>query len=219
MNHVNKLQILYGWTPNYRLVFKKPAHQGLKIPQFVATQGWIILTYDKGIPVCLWVTSKEIKELTISLDERLFGDTIFRAEKISGYEHNYVISDIFIYASTNIFNITTFSQRYEWLKKLIPLFYKFVPGLTELYLKDAKFPIKGYEYYDDIKGSKGSYSEHKEIVYKTEIPDVYFVKGKTGYISVPDLKTSEFLRSKSVDSEFELDIEEIEGVWYIKSFI
>jgi hypothetical protein len=91
--------------------------------------------------------------------------------------------------------------------------------LTELYLKDAQFPIKGYEYYDDIKGSKGCYSEHKETVYKTEIPDVYFVKGKSGYVSVPDLKTSDFLRLKSVESEFELDIEEIEGVWHIKSFI
>ena len=216
MNHVNKLQILYGWTPNYRLVFKKPVHQGLKIPQFIATQGWIILTYDKGIPVCLWITQKEIKELTICLDERLFGDAIFRAEKISGYEHKYVISDIFIYASTNIHRLTTFQERFEWTSKILK-FHKHIPGLTELYTKDSAFPIKGYEYYDNKKGSSGIYSEAKEIVYKSEIPDVYFIRGKSGYVAVPDLKTSEFLRSKG--SEFELHLEENKGIWHIKSFV
>jgi hypothetical protein len=215
MNHVNRLQILYGWTPNYRLVFKKPVHQELKkVPQFIAQQGWIILVYDQ-IPKAFWISQKEIQEISIALDERLFGDTIFRAEKISGHTHKYVISDIFVYASTNIFVRTNFEERFQWISKILT-FHQRINGLTELYSKDSTFPIKGYEYYDTKKGSFGVYSEIKEIVYKTEIPDVYFIRGKSGYVAVPDLKTSEFLRLKG--EEFELDIEEKEGVWYIKSF-
>jgi len=222
MNHVNRLQILYGWTPNYRLVFKKPVLQELKkVPQFACQQGWIIFVYENEIPKAFWIsqTLKEIKELTISLDERLFGDTILRVEKISN-EDRYVISDIFIYSSTNIFRITTFEQREIWLTKVLKKFYKPIKGLTELILKKdiiEKIPIKGYEFYDDRKGSFGIFSELKEIVYKTEIPDVYFIRGKQGYVAVPDLKTSEFLRLKG--DEFELQIEEIEGVWHIKSFV
>ena len=216
MNHVNRLQILYGWTPNYRQVFKKPVLPGLKkVPQFVGQQGWIILVYDQEIPKAFWI-GKDIQELTICLDERLFGDTIFRAEKISGHEHKYVISDIFIYASTNIHRLTSFQERFEWTSKILK-FHKHIPGLTELYTKDSAFPIKGYEYYDDKKGSSGIYSEAKEIVYKSEIPDVYFIRGKSGYVAVPDLKTSEFLRSKG--SEFELHLEENKGIWHIKSFV
>jgi hypothetical protein len=216
MNHVNRLQILYGWTPNYRQVFKKPVlpEFNIKVPQFIGEQGWIILVYDE-IPKAFWI-GKHIKELTIALDERLFGDTILRAEKISGEEHKYVISDIFIYASTNIFRLTTFQERFGWLSKILKNFYNPIKGLTELYLKDSKFPIKGYEYYDSNKGSKGIFAEEKEIVYRTEIPDVYFIRGKSGYVAVPDLKTSEFLRSKG--EEFELMIEEKEGIWHIKSF-
>jgi hypothetical protein len=217
MNHVNRLQILYGWTPNYRQVFKKPVlpEFNIKVPQFIGAQGWIILVYDE-IPKAFWVSQKEIKELTIALDERLFGDTIFRAEKISGEEHKYVISDIFVFASTNIFIRTNFEERSQWLTKILNKFYNPIKGLTELYLKDSKFPIKGYEYYDTNKGSKGIYAEEKEFVYRTEIPDVYFIRGKSGYVAVPDLKTSEFLRSKG--EEFELFLEEKEGIWYIKSF-
>ena len=201
------------------MVFKKPVLQELKkVPQFIAQQGWIILIYEGEIPKAFWISQnlKEIKELTIALDERLFGDTIFRAEKISGEEHKYVISDIFVFASTNIFIRTNFEERSQWLTKILNKFYNPIKGLTELYLKDSKFPIKGYEYYDTNKGSKGIYAEEKEIVYRTEIPDVYFIRGKSGYVAVPDLKTSEFLRSKG--EEFELFLEEKEGIWYIKSF-
>jgi hypothetical protein len=216
MNHVNRLQILYGWTPNYRQVFKKPVLPGLKrVPQFIAQQGWIILVYDQQIPKAYWI-GKDIQELTICLDERLFGDTILRAEKISGHEHKYVISDIFIYASTNIFRTTTFEERFNWISKILKL-HKKIPGLAELYTKDSSFPIKGYEYYDTKKGSPGIYSEAKEIVYRTDIPDVYFIRGKPGYVAVPDLKTSEFLRSKG--QEFELHLEENQGIWHIKSFV
>jgi hypothetical protein len=201
------------------LVFKKPVLQELKkVPQFIAQQGWIILIYEGEIPKAFWISQnlKEIKELTIALDERLFGDTILRAERITGHEDKYVISDIFMYASTNVFRITNFEQRETFIKKILNKFYKPIKGLTEFYTKKDSFPIKGYEYYDNKPGSFGIFNESNEIVYKTEIPDVYFIRGKSGYVAVPDLKTSEFLRSKG--DEFELNVEENEGIWYIKSF-
>jgi hypothetical protein len=211
MNHVNRLQILYGWTPNYRLVLKKPVPQEhkIKVPQFKGEQGWIFLTYDK-VPVCLWI-GRQIVPLNICLDERLFGDTLFRAEKISSTQ--YVISDLFMYSATNIFRSTTYTERKEIIRGLMT-FHKQIPGLVHFYMKDADFPIKGYEYFDDKKGSFGIYSEGMQTVIKSDIPDVYFIRGKEGYVAVPDLKTSEFLRSKG--DEFELALEEKNGVWYIK---
>jgi hypothetical protein len=211
MNPVNRLQILYGWTPNYRLVFKKPVLQEhkVKVPQFKGEQGWIFLTYDP-LPVCYWI-GKETVKLQICLDERLFGDTLFRAERISSTQ--YVISDLFMYSATNIFRTTTYAERQKIIRGLMT-FHKHIPRLVEFYTKDAQFPIKGYEYFDDKKGSMGVYSEGMETVIKSDIPDVYFIRGKEGYVAVPDLKTSEFLRSKG--NEFELALEEKNGIWYIK---
>jgi hypothetical protein len=168
-----------------------------------------MLTYDP-LPVCYWI-GKTIEQLSVALDERLFGDTLFRAERISADQ--YVISDLFMYSATNIFRTTTYAQRQEIIRGLMR-FHKHIPGLVKFYRKDADFPVKGYEYYDDKKGSFGIYSEGTETVIKSDIPDVYFIRGKEGYVAVPDLKTSEFLRSKG--DEFELALEEKNGIWYIK---
>lgn len=204
------------------MVYKKLVPQGLKkIPQFKSIQGWILLTYENCIPICLWVTQKDTKKLKICLDERLFSDTILKVEKVS--YNKYVISDIFMYSSTNIFILTNYEERYKWLTRLINTFYKHIETFDELYLKSDlecnEFPIKGYEYYDSKKGSYGYYSDKKEIVIKSNIPDVYYVKDKEGFLLVPDLKTSEYLRSLFIDSnEIDLDIEEKDGRWFLKSF-
>lgn len=118
-----------------------------------------------------------------------------------------------MYSATNIFRITNYKERQEIIKGLLT-FHKHIPSLVNLFMKDSNFPIKGYEYFDDKKGSIGVYSDAKETVFKSDIPDVYFIRGKEGYVAVPDLKTSEFLRSKG--DEFELDLEEKNGIWYIK---
>jgi hypothetical protein len=49
--------------------------------------GWIALTYSNDIPVCLWITARECCLVEVCLDERLFGDTIIRAEKV-GKKYN-----------------------------------------------------------------------------------------------------------------------------------
>lgn len=206
MNLVNKLQTHYAWTPSSRLVSKKPApmESDFEVPQSSGKAGWIILGYDNNIPVCLWVTTHETRTLTVCLDERLFGDSIFRAEYIDG---TYIISDVYVYNSCCVFNITTFKQRYEWLSSLLGRFA--YDGLK--HKSAAEFPIKGYEVYDSKEGSHGCFIEDVQTVIRTDIPDVYTIKDKEGYLLVPTLKLSVFLRSKG--AEFKLRCSEKNGKW------
>jgi len=160
-----------------------------------------LLGYENEIPVCIWCTPHETKYLSVCIDERLFGDTILRAEHT---KNGYVISDIFVYNSTCIFMSSTFEQRYEWLGKLFSTFETAGTDTRLIHKSDADFPIKGYEYYDDKQGSHGCFDDLTgyQTILRTDIPDVYNVKGKDGYVLVPTLKTSIFLRSKG--SEFKL---------------
>jgi hypothetical protein len=153
------------------------------------------------------------------MDERLFGDTIFRAEKLGD---TYVVSDVFVFNSTCIFVGSTFKQRYEWLKEVIKRFYTRLDGFAKLIHKSElpeKTVIKGYELYDNKEGSHGSFVEENIgfTVNKTDIPDVYTVDGQTGYVLVPDLKTSVYLRSKG--NTFQLRCIQLEGNWSIQEDI
>ena len=132
-------------------------------------------------------------------DERLFGDTIFRAERISQYE--FVISDIFIYNSNCIFACSTFEQRYVWLSDLLKKFAHTSTGIAQFIHKsnlDPKQKIRGYEDHTDKQGATGFFVELEDQtifeITKLPIPDCY--KVGDGYLKVPDLKTSVYLRSK-----------------------
>jgi len=212
MSLVNRLQTLYAWTPNSRLVSRKPAppEPNFKVPQTTGVMGWIVLTYDPG-PVCLWVTARETCIINICLDERLFGDTIMRAEKVRDI---YVISDVFVYNSSCIFNSTTFKERYDWSKAILERFYR--PGLAKLVHKSdipENTKLRGHEVYDFKEGSHGCFAELEETILSTDIPDVYTVVGKQGYVLVPNLKISQFLRSKG--SEFKMKCVEKDGNWEV----
>ena len=204
MNLVSQLQRHYEWTPNYRLVFKKPVPQGLKtfsVPQTTGYSGWIVLTYDNNIPVCLWITAQECRKLPIIADERICGDTFFRVEKIGDLE--FVVSDIWMYNANCVFACSTFKQRYEWLKKLLKTFTSNVPGTAKLIHKSDLpdgLKLKGVEEHSDEMVGKPGYFVEKDdsvtfTVTKLSIPDCYEIQGK-GYLRVPDLKTSVYLRSK-----------------------
>ena len=81
-------------------------------------------------------------------------------------------------------------------------------------------PLKGFEEHPlDGIGSTGYFVEKSNLqtITKLEMPDCYSVNGK-GYLNVPDLKTSLYLRSKGttfqckcerVDDEFWNVIENI----------
>ena len=173
-----------------------------KVPQTSGQPGWLVFTYEKGIPVCLWVTTQECRTIQCVVDERLCGDTIIRAEKVSSFE--FVLADIFIYNSNCLHACSTFKQRYDWLKTLMDKFMYTSPGLAKFIHKsqlDGSFKIKGYEAHPYEIESPGYFIEEDEKgiieVVKLSIPDCYeVVSPNTGYLRVPDIKTSFYLRSK-----------------------
>jgi hypothetical protein len=145
------------------------------------------------------MTTHECRKVQCIADERLFGDTFFRAEKLSNFE--FVVADIFIYNSNCVYACSTFEQRYEWLKELMGKFISHIPGTARLIHKsdlNPKQKLKGYEVHIDDVGKPGYFVEEDtnsvEVV-KLSLPDCYEVSSG-GYLRVPDLKTSEYLRSK-----------------------
>ena len=209
MNLANQLQRQYEWTPNFRLVFKKPVPPELKtfrVPQSTGLPGWIVLTYDGKVPVCLWITGNESEKLPLVVDERLCGDTFLKVERLDS--QTFLVSDIWMYNSNCVFACSTFKQRYEWLKDLLSTFTRTIEGVTIRLLHKSEFEgdVKGYEEHPiDIPGKPGYYVEEEPTfdsftVTRMSIPDCYEIAGK-GYLRVPDLKTSQFLRSKGEQFE------------------
>ena len=219
MNRASQLQTLYAWTPSSRLVFRKPVPPDcntFKVPQTVGASGWIILTYENAIPVCLWMTAQECRKLPCIADERICGDTFLRAEKMGPYE--FVISDIFIFNSNCVYACSTFQQRYEWLKTLMDTFIypsKYTAQLIHKKDLNKTHKVKGFEVHTDEVGKPGYFLDidERQDITKLSIPDCYEVSGG-GYLKVPDLKTSVFLRSKG--SSFKLKCSKNDdGSWTI----
>lgn len=189
------------------MVFKKPVPKDSKtfsVPQTNGQSGWLIFTYDRNIPVCVWASNQDWKKVPVSVDERLCGDTFLRVEKIDPMR--YVISDIWMYNSNCVFACSTFKQRYDWLKQLIPMFTRHIPNVTIELIHKSDLPsdikIKGSEeYLDDCIGKPGYFveSDSSQVVNVTKLslPDCYeVVSPLKGYLRVPDIKTSVFLREK-----------------------
>ena len=112
----------------------------------------------------------------------------------------FVVSDIWMYNSNCVYACSTFSQRYEWLKKWIPLVLPQQPGMIKfIHKSESTHAIRGYEEHPEEIGKPGFYVEKDDsevlTIKKMNIPDCYEVVGK-GYLMVPDIKTSVYLRSK-----------------------
>lgn len=170
-----------------------------KVPQTTGISGWIIFTYENSVPVCLWMTTQECRKIQCIVDERLCGDTFLRVEKHGPLE--FVVADIFMFNSNCVFACSTFEQRYHWLKDLLKFIHT-VPGTARFIHKSEignKYKIKGNEVHPNEIGKHGYYEEidlsNIVDVTKLVLPDCYEVSGG-GYLRVPDLKTSEYLRSK-----------------------
>lgn len=58
--------------------------------------------------------------------------------------------------------------------------------------------LRGYEVYTHDEGAYGCFIEQNDLVtvLKTDLPDVFLVQNKEGYLRIPDLKTSQYMRSK-----------------------
>ena len=220
MSLASRLQTLYDWTPNYRLVFRKPVPPELKtfrVPQTSGISGWLIFTYDNGVPTCLWVTTTSSKKVPCIIDERICGDTFFRAEKIGPLD--FVISDIWMYNSNCIFATSTFEQRYNWLKIFLPTFTSHVPGTVKFIHKsdiDGSM-IKGYEEHPAEIARPGYFVEcdGSELIHfvKMNLPDCYESVPFTGFLKVPDIKTSVYLRSKG--DEFNCKCLKVGEAWSV----
>ena len=162
--------------------------------------GWLILTYENNIPVCVFVNTQECKKVPILADERICGDTFMRVEKINDLE--YVVSDIWMYNSNCIFACSTFSQRYEWLEKFLTTFIQSTPETAKLIHKSkaTEYKLRGYEEHSYEIGKHGYFVEKEDDyeilnVKRLTIPDCYEVE-QGGYLLVPNMKTSVYLRSK-----------------------
>jgi hypothetical protein len=147
------------------------------------------------------MTAQECRRIPCIADERICGDTILRAERMGPFE--FVIADIFIFNSNCVYACSTFEQRYHWLKELMDTFIYNSKNSTQfIHKKDLNHThrIRGYEEHLDEPGKHGYFAdvEDKDIkeVTKLSIPDCYEVSPADGYVRVPDLKTSVFLRSK-----------------------
>jgi len=166
--------------------------------------GWIVFTYERKKPVCLWISENECKKLPCIVDERICGDTFLKVEKIGSLD--FVVSDIWMYNSNCLFACSTFKQRYDWLLKLLSRFTTYVEGVTiDLIHKSdlGDVDIKGYEEHPDDLPGKNGYFVEKNLgtlfdIIQLPTPDCYKVAGH-GYLRVPDLKTSVYLRSKGAN--------------------
>lgn len=197
-----------------------------RVPQTTGHPGWIIFTYEENVPVCLWVSAVECRKVPCIVDERLCGDTFLKVERIG--ELDFVVSDIWMYNSNCVFACSTFKQRYDWLFKLLTKFTRCIEGVTidlihKLDLGDVQ--IRGHEYHPvDTPGCHGYFAQNDgtEIfdIVRLSMPDCYEIAGK-GFLRVPDLKTSMFLRQqgqtfkcrcKKYDDEFWDVVEKIPDV-------
>ena len=142
------------------------------------------------------MTPQECVKLPCCVDERVCNDTFLRVEKVGPLE--FVVADIWVYNSNCVFMCSNFQQRSEWLKDWLKVCVGHVLGTVKLIHKAdiGQQRIRGYELYTDDIGSRGYFRENddKVCVTKMLLPDCYEVKGG-GYLRVPDLKTSRYLRT------------------------
>ncbi len=125
-------------------------------------------------------------------------DTLFRAERLD--DQTYVIADCWLYNSNCVFACSSFAQRYRWLEALFTHAYTHAEGTVRLLHKSnlpAGTPLRGEEVYSSTVGAHGVFVDKPIYTIRaTDLPDVYRIDGKEGYLRVPDLRTSLFLRTK-----------------------
>jgi len=195
-----------------------PERDLMSVPQTTGRSGWIVFTYENNTPVCMWITSQECLKIPCCADERICNDTFLRVEKTGPME--FVVADIWMYNSNCVFACSSFQQRYDWLKVWLKTFVAHIPGTAKLVHKSelTNEKIRGFELYTDDIGGKGYYKDNDGVVKvnvkRMPLPDCYEVDGG-GYLRVPDLKTSEYLRT--FGNEFSISCtKEEDGSWSVK---
>lgn len=153
MSTYQRMKRLVPWHPQVK---KGRDPLPLRIPQFVGSPGWLLLSHSsQGRAEALFVDSHDkVEPISIVLDERLFSDTVLRVVRVSPTV--FVACDIRYLNGKNLFDTLSFANRKARLAELLEAFHH--PDLTALVLpEDAPHGtlLRGYESYDDQPGTLG----------------------------------------------------------------
>ena len=208
---------------------KVPSEFAVKVPQGVGTPGWLCLTRDEqSKPVSLWIPRREDAQpqiLRLVWDERCYEDTILRVEYTATH---LFIADVWLWNGTRLFEKMKFSDRATFLRNAIPVVYTPCQPFESrrVTLRDVSASARGYEYYTDLPGEKGIYSDavvapapapapvldtNRYEIIATDVPDVYSVSAG-GYLRVKTLALSKALRA--MGRKFVLECQKnSDGTW------
>jgi hypothetical protein len=136
----------------------------LKVPQFVGTPGWLLLTHsEQGDPLAIFADKQDRTEVVyLVMDERLFSDTLLRVVKLGPW--SYVAYDLLYFNGQNYHETHTYRERTQKIADLLDLFH--FPDLVAINTPDQvplwDTPVRGYEYYDEAPGTLGVFCPVKE---------------------------------------------------------
>jgi hypothetical protein len=136
----------------------------LKVPQFVGTPGWLLLTHNEaGDPIAMFVDKQERIELVyLVMDERVFSDTAIRVVKLGPWR--YVAYDLPVLNGTSLIETKPYRERQAKLAEVLESFH--FPDLVAIETPDQMplwdTPIRGYEHYDEAPGTLGVFCPVKE---------------------------------------------------------
>jgi hypothetical protein len=151
---------LCPWKPHVKKESVKDHHL-LKIPQYVGTPGWILLTHDEaGKPLALFVDKQDKPvSIPIILDERMFSDTVLRVIQLK--PNVFLAYDIRYLNGTNVYEKLNYTSRRALLESLLEEFHH--TDLTAL-LTEAPVDciLHGWEHYDDEPGTLGVFLPARE---------------------------------------------------------
>jgi len=136
----------------------------LKIPQFVGSPGWMLLTHSEaGDPIAMFVDKQEQIELVyLVMDERIFSDTVLRVVKLGPWR--YVVYDMPILNGKSLVETKSYRERQVKTMEVLESFH--FPDLIALETPDQvplwDTPVRGYESYDEAPGTLGVFCPAKE---------------------------------------------------------
>jgi hypothetical protein len=126
----------------------------LRIPQFVGSPGWMVLSHESnGSPVAWFVDQNDTPTpVKIVMDERMFSDTVMRVTRLS--PDVYAAIDLRTLNGVNVHDSKSYAERHVLLDELLGEFHS--PDLTALLTLDEVPPltsVRGWETYDDQPGT------------------------------------------------------------------
>lgn len=143
----------HPWKPHVK---KGKDPLPLRIPQFVGSPGWMVLTHESdGSPVT-WFVDQHDKptQVKIVMDERMFSDTVIRVTRLE--PDVYAAVDLRTFNGVNVHDTKSYSERRALLDELLAEFHS--PDLTAMLSMDEVPPltsVRGWETYDDNPGTLG----------------------------------------------------------------